>query len=79
MIGLSNLPRLIAEVVKLVDTLASGASARKGVEVQVLFWAPSPMFKCLLYKAYCHITDPRLRNLLRKRVEKHAKQLSTLR
>jgi len=24
----------------LVDTLASGASARKGVEVQVLFWAP---------------------------------------
>jgi hypothetical protein len=30
-----------AQVVKLVDTLASGASARKGVEVQVLFWAPS--------------------------------------
>ncbi len=29
-----------AQVVKLVDTLASGASARKGVEVQVLFWAP---------------------------------------
>ena len=29
-----------AEVVKLVDTLASGASARKGVEVQVLSWAP---------------------------------------
>jgi hypothetical protein len=27
-------------VVELVDTLASGASARKGVEVQVLFWAP---------------------------------------
>jgi hypothetical protein len=27
-------------VVKLVDTLASGASARKGVEVQVLSWAP---------------------------------------
>jgi hypothetical protein len=24
----------------LVDTLASGASARKGVEVQVLSWAP---------------------------------------
>ena len=40
MIGLSNLPRLIAEVVKLVDTLASGASARKGVEVQVLSSAP---------------------------------------
>jgi hypothetical protein len=24
----------------MVDTLASGASARKGVEVQVLSWAP---------------------------------------
>ena len=31
---------LFAQVVKLVDTLASGASARKGVEVQVLSWAP---------------------------------------
>lgn len=30
----------LAQMVKLVDTLASGASARKGVEVQVLFWAP---------------------------------------
>ncbi len=30
----------LAQVVELVDTLASGASARKGVEVQVLFWAP---------------------------------------
>jgi hypothetical protein len=30
----------LAEVVELVDTLASGASARKGVEVQVLFSAP---------------------------------------
>ena len=29
-----------AQVVKLVDTLASGASDRKVVEVQVLFWAP---------------------------------------
>jgi len=37
------------------------------------------MFKCLLYKVYCHITDPWLRKSLRKRVEKHAKQLSTLR
>jgi hypothetical protein len=36
--------------VELVDTLASGASARKGVEVQVLFWAPSPSLKRLLYK-----------------------------
>jgi len=31
-----------AQVVELVDTLASGASARKGVEVQVLSWAPTP-------------------------------------
>jgi hypothetical protein len=30
----------IAQVVELVDTLASGASDRKVVEVQVLFWAP---------------------------------------
>ena len=30
-----------AQVVKLVDTLASGASDRKVVEVQVLSWAPS--------------------------------------
>ena len=30
-----------AQVVELVDTLASGASARKGVEVQVLSWAPN--------------------------------------
>ena len=31
---------LPAQVVKLVDTLASGASALTGVEVQVLSWAP---------------------------------------
>ena len=37
-----------AQVVKLVDTLASGASARKGVEVQVLFWAPSIKHSCNL-------------------------------
>ena len=30
----------IAQVVKLVDTPASGAGPRKGVEVQVLSWAP---------------------------------------
>ena len=29
-----------AQVVKLVDTPASGAGPRKGVEVQVLSWAP---------------------------------------
>ena len=29
-----------AQMAELVDALASGASTRKGVEVQVLFWAP---------------------------------------
>lgn len=38
--ALSELSLIDAQVVKLVDTLASGASARKGVEVQVLSWAP---------------------------------------
>ena len=37
---LSNLRSPHAEVVELVDTLASGASALRGVEVQVLFSAP---------------------------------------
>ncbi len=30
----------LAQVAELVDALASGASGRKVVEVQVLFWAP---------------------------------------
>lgn len=30
----------VAQVVKLVDTLASGASALTGVAVQVRLWAP---------------------------------------
>ena len=29
-----------AQMVKSVDTLVSGTSARKGVQVRVLFWAP---------------------------------------
>ena len=32
-----------AQVAKLVDALASGASPRKGVEVQVLSWAPKTL------------------------------------
>ncbi len=32
----------LAQVVKLVDTLASGASGGNPVEVQVLSWAPKP-------------------------------------
>jgi hypothetical protein len=39
----------IAQMVKLVDTLASGASARKGVEVQVLFWAPLIRYTSPIY------------------------------
>jgi len=31
-----------AQMVKSVDTLVSGTSARKGVQVRVLFWALSP-------------------------------------
>src|SRR3974390_1136669 len=31
-----------AQVAELVDALASGASARKGVEVRVFSWAPNP-------------------------------------
>ncbi len=51
-----------AQVVELVDTLASGASARKGVEVQVLSWAPNQnliisiiVLKPALYLRYSYI------------------------
>ena len=40
-------------MVKLVDTLASGASARKGVEVQVLSWAPL-IVNYSSYLSYCY-------------------------
>src|SRR6218665_3570281 len=36
----ARLPR--AQMAELVDAPASGAGARKGVEVRVLFWAPLP-------------------------------------
>lgn len=32
---------LIAQMAELVDALVSGTSTRKGVEVRVLFWAPT--------------------------------------
>ncbi len=38
--ALRAFPTLYAQVVKLVDTLASGASGLTAVEVQVLSWAP---------------------------------------
>jgi hypothetical protein len=38
-----------AQMAELVDAPASGAGARKGVEVRVLFWAPNTYktLKCL--------------------------------
>ena len=44
-----------AQVVKLVDTLASGASGRKAVEVQVLSWAPFPKQRLAMQD---HTADP---------------------
>jgi hypothetical protein len=35
-----DIVRVYADMAELVDALASGASARKGVEVQVLLSAP---------------------------------------
>ena len=37
----------LAQVVKLVDALASGASPRKGVKVRVLSWAPDGRLKAV--------------------------------
>ena len=34
-------PATRAQMAELVDAPASGAGARKGVEVRVLFWAPA--------------------------------------
>jgi hypothetical protein len=49
-----------AQMAELVDAPASGAGARKGVEVRVLFWAP---FSCSLIYAsgcktpvFCHVS-----------------------
>ena len=42
------LQQFFAEMVKLVDTLASGASGRKPVEVQVLFSVPLYILTCIL-------------------------------
>ena len=36
-----------AQMVKSVDTLVSGTSARKGVQVRVLFWALLEVSKCI--------------------------------
>ena len=38
-----------AQMVKLVDTPASGAGDRKVVEVRVFFWAPIQVYRFILY------------------------------
>ena len=55
---LSNLPAN-AEVVELVDTLASGASGGNPVEVRVLFSVPLIKFKTLflIYVTHYSVTD----------------------
>ncbi|WP_237719091.1 hypothetical protein, partial [Pseudomonas psychrophila] len=37
------------QMVKLVDTPASGAGGRKAVEVRVFFWAPIQVYRFTLY------------------------------
>ncbi len=44
-----------AQMAELVDAPASGAGARKGVEVRVLFWAPFPQDNLHLYFAFVGI------------------------
>jgi hypothetical protein len=41
-----------AQMAELVDALASGASDRKVVEVQVLFWAPFLLFLQILFSTF---------------------------
>jgi hypothetical protein len=47
-----------AQMVKLVDTPASGAGDRKVVEVRVFFWAPVQVYRFTLYN---HSKSPRKR------------------
>ena len=49
-----------AQVVKLVDTLASGASGGNPVEVQVLSWAPSDQITNGCQDDYFHLPTERL-------------------
>ena len=42
-----------AQMAELVDAPASGAGARKGVEVRVLFWAPSTLSALIAEVAKC--------------------------
>ena len=65
-----------AQMVKSVDTLVSGTSARKGVQVRVLFWAPKEVKNgflfCLLSVSYT------LHNSTFTHLEKHVGNISGL-
>ena len=50
-----------AQVAELVDALASGASARKGVEVRVLSWAPFFDILCSGLPFRRHLIDKNLK------------------
>ena len=54
-----NLPCSPAQVAKLVDALASGASPRKGVKVRVLSWAPNPYKSLAVCRYSVPMTRPR--------------------
>ncbi len=47
----------LAQVAELVDALGSGPSARKGVEVRVLSWAPSQTESRLKKPAFFFLPD----------------------
>ena len=53
-----------AQMAELVDALASGASDRKVVEVQVLFWAP--------FQYFLQLNKLTFRTLLRKSQEDYS-------
>ncbi len=57
-----------AQVVKLVDALASGASVRKDVKVRVLSWAPiagsTPFVGALILLAFAALQSFHIRQVL---------------
>ena len=44
-------------MVELVDTLVSGTSGRKAVQVRVLFWAPQIVFPQLHFAQVVELVD----------------------
>ena len=54
-------PDTPAQMVELVDTLLWGGSARKGVQVRILFWAPNKNPECWqqpMFGIFCFIGCP---------------------